>query len=144
MRILDPRSGLDFLDPDECLALLAERSGCVGRVAFVEGEHPVVLPVNYVLDGNRIAFRTAEGAKLSMSLRGAAASFEVDQLDDEIQTGWSVLVRGHAQVVAGHEEVARLAALGLRTWAGDGAKTEWVVIPIDVVTGRRIELLTTR
>jgi hypothetical protein len=34
--------------------------------------------------------------------------------------------------------VGRLSALGLRTWANDADKSEWVVIPAERVSGRRI------
>ena len=142
--MIDPRSDLTILDTEACLALLAERSGRVGRIAFLEGVHPVVLPVNYVVDRDRIALRTAEGAKLSAAKRGAAVSFQVDHLEDFLETGWSILVRGHAQLVDAPEERSRLAALGLRTWAGDDRKDRWVVIPIEQISGRRIALLTRR
>ncbi len=144
MRVLDPHTGLEFLDPDECRALLAGRSGRVGRVAFAEGDQVVVLPVNFALTGDHIAFRTSAGTKLSQALRGAAASFEVDELDEVLQTGWSVLVQGRARAVSAAEEVARLEALDLRAWATHAQKTSWVVLSIDAVTGRRIDLLTER
>ncbi len=144
MRILDPHTGLEFLAPDECRALLAARSGQVGRIAFAEGDRVVVLPVNYALADDHLAFRTAHGAKLSHALDGGAASFEVDALDEVTQTGWSVLVHGRARAVVAPEEVARLDALDLRVWATHAQKTSWVVVSIDSVTGRRIDLLTER
>ena len=41
------------LEVDECLALL--RASRVGRLALVEGELPLILPVNYVRDGDAAA-----------------------------------------------------------------------------------------
>ena len=53
---------VEVLSEAECRRLLAEHN-VVGRVAFVDGEYPVVLPVNYLLDGNAIAIHTDLGAK---------------------------------------------------------------------------------
>ncbi len=142
--MIDARSDLTILDTEACLAHLSERSGYVGRLAYLEGVHPVVLPVNYMLDRDRIALRTAEGSKLTAAKRGAAVSFQVDHIQDFLESGWSVLVRGHARLVDADDERARLAAIGLRTWSGDDLKSHWVVIPIEQISGRRISLLTRR
>jgi hypothetical protein len=45
------------LSEPECRDWLAE--GSVGRVAFLDGEFPVVLPVNYVVDDDLILIRSA-------------------------------------------------------------------------------------
>ena len=144
MRIDDPHSGLEFLDRDQCLALLHERSGKVGRLAFVEGVHPTVLPVNFVMDGNGVALRTGMGLKLSVALRRAAVAFQVDRFDEDERTGWSVLVRGTSEVVDRHDDLDRLNSLGLVPWANEAMKPVWVRISADLVTGRRIDLLTPR
>ena len=52
----------------ECLRLLAGQT--VGRLGFVVHGRPMVLPVNYVLVGDLIVFRTGEGW-LAESLRDA-------------------------------------------------------------------------
>ena len=123
MRIEDPHSGLEFLDRDQCLALLRERSGKVGRLAFVEGVHPTVIPVNFVMDGAIVSLRTGLGLKLQMALRR---------------------VRGSSEVGDRTEEVARLDSLGLVPWASQAMKPVWIRITGDLVTGRRIDLLTPR
>jgi nitroimidazol reductase NimA-like FMN-containing flavoprotein (pyridoxamine 5'-phosphate oxidase superfamily) len=83
------------LDVDTCLQLLAQRR--VGRLAFVEeGGHPVVLPVNYLLDRGSVLIRTGEGSKLAAAVRKARVAFEVDEIDDDLQIGWSVVVKGIA------------------------------------------------
>lgn len=144
MKIVDPRTGLEFLDRDVCMELLEQLSGGVGRLAFMEGTHPTILPVNYVVDGKHVALRTAAGTKLDKALRRAAVAFEVDHTDPETRTGWSVLVRGHADLVEDGPDIERLESLGLRTWATDALKTNWVHISTEQVTGRRIDLLTPR
>ena len=51
------------LNEDECWNLLARCQ--LGRLAVdVDGE-PDIFPVNYVVDGPRVLFRTAPGSKLA-------------------------------------------------------------------------------
>src|SRR6266508_4316639 len=53
------RAELDELDRDECFRLLA--SVPVGRIAVCgPGQAPLVVPVNFALDGDVIVFRTDE------------------------------------------------------------------------------------
>jgi uncharacterized protein len=136
MRLIDEHTGLDVIDRQECMQLLAR--GGLGRVAVVpDGVRPTVLPVNYVLDGESIVFRTAAGSKLTAALRNGHAAFEIDGADPLGHTGWSVVVAGHAEEITDPDELARAAELPLRPWA-DGDKPHWVRIPTDRVTGRRI------
>ena len=66
------------LGRDESLRLLADHD--VGRLVVVEEHRPLVFPVNYVLDGDAVVFRTDPGTKLSKGPR-ARASFEIDAFD---------------------------------------------------------------
>jgi uncharacterized protein len=62
-RMLDARTGLEVIDPDECRRLLAGDE--IGRLAVADGGAPTVVPVNYVVDGDAVVFRTAPGTKLA-------------------------------------------------------------------------------
>lgn len=135
MHLIDPRTGIEILDRAECLRLLA--SEVVGRVAVVDGDRPVVLPVNYAMDGDDVVFRTAEGTKLDAAVRGATVSFEIDHADRIYQTGWSVLVSGRAELVTDAAELARVRRLPLRPWSTHDA-SNWIVIRAEEITGRRI------
>ena len=135
MRLIDEHTGLDVLDREECLRLLASRH--IGRVAFVDGARPTVLPVNYVLDGEAVVFRTDDGAKLASALRGAQVAFQIDDADAVEHTGWSVLLSGRAEDVSDPVELNRLRKLPLRPWA-KGVKAHWVRIPAEHLTGRRL------
>lgn len=137
MQIIDHRSGLEVIDRDECLQLLAEHQHSVGRLAFVEARQPAILPVNYALSEDRVIFRTAQGTKLDMALRGAQVAFEIDHVDDVNRTGWSVLVRGRSDVVTHPDQLLLVATSGLTPWA-EGEKSNWVVIQPEMVTGRRV------
>ena len=85
---------VEDLAEDECLELLGTKR--VGRVAHNDPEGPVVVPVNYVLHDGMVLFRIAPFSRLADRLRDGAASFQVDHVDEDARTGWSVLVRGHA------------------------------------------------
>lgn len=135
MRLVDSNTGIEVLDRATCLELLAGQ--VVGRVAVVVAGQPVVLPVNYVLDGEDVVFRTADGTKFDAAVRSAVVAFEVDQTDGRTQTGWSVLVTGRSELVVDDAERERLAALPLRPWSSH-EKSNWVRIPIQEITGRRV------
>ncbi len=131
------RDGFDWLDGDECLRLLDGQSGGVGRLAVVQGAHPVILPVNYVLDQGQVVFRTASGTKLDAAWRNAPVAFEIDALDPDGREGWSVLVRGRAEVIESPARIADLEELGLKPWA-DGDRPVYVSIRQSAISGRRI------
>lgn len=119
----------------ECRALLATAS--IGRVGLSIDALPVVVPVNFVVDGDRIVFRTGPGAKLRQALEGAVVCFEVDDVDRVYHSGWSVLATGHAAEITDPAALARVRALPLRSWAH--LEEEHVVeIRIELLSGRRV------
>ena len=125
------------LSKQECHTLLGRRH--LGRLAFVDGEFPLILPVNYVLDDAAVIVRTDAGSKLDAAVRGAPVAFEVDGVNEVEQTGWSVLARGHAEEVTDPDQLDRLRRLPLVPWA-PGAKAHYVRIDATEVTGRRISV----
>ncbi len=125
------------LTDEECRRLLSERH--LGRLALVDADGPVILPVNYTLDEGAVEFRTDPGSKLDAAAAGATVAFEVDAADERDRTGWSVVVRGQAGEVAEPADLQRLRALRLYPWA-PGAKARYVRIRPASVTGRRIAL----
>jgi nitroimidazol reductase NimA-like FMN-containing flavoprotein (pyridoxamine 5'-phosphate oxidase superfamily) len=128
------RSSLEEIPREECLKLLG--SFPVGRLAVgLPGAPPLVVPVNYVLDGEIVVFRSDPGEKI-FQLRGSAVSFQIDQIDPSRRTGWSVLVQG----VAYEATPAEVGHLHVEPWA-PGEKSHWVRIVPASITGRRIRLL---
>ena len=61
------RNGLEILDREECLRLLALTS--LGRIGFTSGALPSVLPVTYHLDQDRILVHTTRGSRLDAALK---------------------------------------------------------------------------
>jgi nitroimidazol reductase NimA-like FMN-containing flavoprotein (pyridoxamine 5'-phosphate oxidase superfamily) len=129
---------MEELDEAECLELLATTS--VGRVGFILKDRPVVLPVNYAVDGRTLVFRTAEGTVLNSAALQVIA-FEVDQLDESQHTGWSVLAQGVAQDVSDAIDTRseQLRGLAIVSWA-PGRRDRWFRLDADMLTGRRLHV----
>ncbi|TPQ15720.1 DUF1918 domain-containing protein [Streptomyces sporangiiformans] len=131
--LLRPR--LRDLGPDECRALLSTHG--VGRVAVSTPDGPAVVPVNYEVVDDAIAFRTAPDSVPARAV-GSEVAFEVDHVDEAMSQGWSVLVVGPARVVTEPDAVRRLVDRAHTTpWPG-GAREMWVSIESTRLTGRRI------
>ncbi|MDY0910152.1 pyridoxamine 5'-phosphate oxidase family protein [Microbacterium sp. CFBP9034] len=119
---------------DECWNLLARCE--LGRLATsVEGE-PDIFPVNYVVDGPSVLFRTAPGSKLTELSANPRVAFEVDQYDDTDAA--SVVLKGTAKLLQVQEEIDAADALGLAPWTPT-LKYRWVRIAAHTISGRRFE-----
>lgn len=131
-----PHPHLDVMTREECTEHLS--SGGVGRFVFASEPGPVALPVNFrLLDGD-IVFRTSTHGVLTEAVSGdGPVGFEVDQIDDAMSEGWSVVISGRARLVDDPEELARVAELGLEPWPG-GRREAVVRIETETVSGRRI------
>lgn len=129
------RNDLEVLDREECLALLG--NAVIGRLGLSSGALPVVLPVNFLLDRERVLVRTSPGTKLDRALAGAVVAFEVDDFDAFRHSGWSVLVTGVATVVDDPDELARIDRLPLARWA-PGGDERVMAISIELISGRRV------
>jgi len=93
-----------------------------------------VVPVNYIVDGEVIVFRSDPGEKLDR-LHEAPASFQIDFVDPIHHTGWSVLVQG----IAHRASATEVEHLDIESWAG-GEKSHWVRVVPHAITGRRLVL----
>jgi hypothetical protein len=117
----------EVLDDAECFRLLAAES--VGRVVYTDGALPAITPVNYVLDGRRVVFRTTAGSRLARGVVGAVVAFEVDAVDPRHCAGWSVVITGVGRLFT---EVPVV-----HPWVG-GDRDETISITPGRITGRRI------
>jgi uncharacterized protein len=129
-------AGLEILPFDECLRLLA--SVPVGRVGFFADGEIVMLPVNHIVDGNDVVFRTAHGSKLSAAEGQELVAFEADRYDELTRSGWSVVVCGRAEIVIAEADLRRLRRHGLHPWATAVHRPFWIRIRPTSVTGRQI------
>ena len=127
--------GLEILHLGDCFRLLA--SDPVGRIAFTCGGEVLVLPVLFLVDGQDVVFRARVGSKLASVEVGQYVAFEVDSYDAAAGTGWSVVVRGLAEVQP-ETECVRLDTLGMKAWGGSAPERAWVRIRPASITGRQM------
>lgn len=130
------RQGLEIIDIDRCWELVGQST--VGRVAFMDAGEPLILPVNHVLVGHKIAFLTAPGSKLGAAMMAEPVGFEVDGFDTVTKRGWSVVIKGVAEPVYDEQQLAELDATGLSPWATEVDRIHWVQILVSEISGRRI------
>src|SRR5262249_52778516 len=110
----------------------------VGRVGFVDHGEPVILPVNFAVDGRSMVFRVGQGSKLSAALMEQPICLEVDEWDGVSHTGWSVLAKGVAHTVDDDEHTRHLRGLPVQPWSSPELRQRWVRIVVDEISGRRI------
>lgn len=123
------------LSEDDCWQRLGTHG--IGRVALTTGPAPVVLPVNFLVDGRTIVYRTESGGAAAAP-DGNPLAFEADHIDAHVSRGWSVLITGTAEHITDPGTVEALATRpGAEPWAG-GKRDLWIRIRPGQVTGRRI------
>jgi uncharacterized protein len=120
----------ETLDERECFTLLGAES--VGRFAVASNRAaPFVIPVNYVIDGSSVVFRSGYGAEVRRGL-ARPTSLQVDGFDHGRRTGWTVLARGRARLVPARE----VEQLVVESWLVD--RRHWIRMDILTISGRRI------
>jgi nitroimidazol reductase NimA-like FMN-containing flavoprotein (pyridoxamine 5'-phosphate oxidase superfamily) len=132
MNLLDLSGGTEIIPYEQCRELLSSEH--VGRLCTVVDGRQEIFPVNYGLDGDGILFRSNQGRKLTGALLGEVV-FEVDRIDVEARSGWSVVVRGTAHDIS-HFDSPGLRAQSEVPWTGP--KESLVRITVESVTGRRV------
>jgi uncharacterized protein len=128
------RGRLTELTEYECLELLAAKK--VGRLVYTDEDGPAAVPVNYVVHDGMVFLRTSPHTSLGRHARGAAIAFEVDEIDDFTQSGWSVLVRGPSEYVDA-DDLPTAADARATPWP-QGVRTLQVRIRPLSITGRRL------
>ena len=122
------------LRSEECWELL--RSTTFGRVGYQLRGRTRIAPINYVVDGHRIIFRTAEGSKFFALRVEDNAVLEIDDYDED--SAWSVIAHGSVKEITDDEDTARVTA-DLKSWVP--TKKDYVfAIDVDKVRGRRFVL----
>jgi nitroimidazol reductase NimA-like FMN-containing flavoprotein (pyridoxamine 5'-phosphate oxidase superfamily) len=124
---------MQALAPAECWELIGGRA--VGRVGFCTEDGPFVLPVNYVVHEDAVLFRTSPHNVIAAHLNGKPAAFEVDDVDDFTQSGWSVLIQGRAEFLM---SVADLPPDTKPMAWPEGTRSLFVSVRARSVTGRRL------
>ncbi len=133
-----PESPLEELSEDECRRLL--QSQRLGRLAIVVDRRPQIFPVNYAFDEDVVVFRTSAGMKLEHGPLSAVA-FEIDGMDEDTKTAWSVMVEGTGQDIteALDERSERLRRLPVQP-AAPGERNDWLAVYVRRMSGRRFKI----
>jgi nitroimidazol reductase NimA-like FMN-containing flavoprotein (pyridoxamine 5'-phosphate oxidase superfamily) len=123
------------LRPDACRRLIAR--GGVGRVAFQSASGQHIVPVNFQLDGNSVVFRTTPTSELGRLAPGSEAAFEVDELNVDTRSGWSVVAKGPIEVIPDNFETAAIRFFGKdpTPWA-EGVRRRYLRLTWRELTGR--------
>jgi nitroimidazol reductase NimA-like FMN-containing flavoprotein (pyridoxamine 5'-phosphate oxidase superfamily) len=126
---------LEVLAEHRCRELLTQAS--VARLGLSVDSLPVILPVNFVVDGDSIVFRTGSGLKLSAASAGDVACLEVDDIDLLGHGGWSVLVTGRLRELTDPDELEAARRLPLAPW-WHRVDQRYVRLSMDLLSGRRL------
>lgn len=84
----------------------------VAHIAVVSDGEPYVTPMSYIVDGNRILFRTKPGRRFAALSENPVVSIEASRFDDETGDWTSVIVKGTAEV-ADDDATIQLTLSGL-------------------------------
>lgn len=123
------------LDDAECWERLASKK--VGRIAWCGADGPQLLPVNYTVDEHAIYFRTRGDSPVAKSLYESTALFEVDDVDELLETGWSVLARGEATYISNRGDRPRGPGREPEPWA-PGPHEVYIRFVVRGVSGRQV------
>ena len=86
------------LSSEDCQRLL--RSGTVGRVAVSTPRGPHIVPVNYVVSGDSVIFRTSPYSVLGSHARNSLLAFEIDHIEPARELILTALENGASVVTA--------------------------------------------
>lgn len=134
-----PTTALIELTRSECDELLT--SSVIGRLGVLVDGRPEVYPVCHVYVDGSVAFPTNAGTKLHAALSWPFVAFEVDAIEPDGLSGWSVIVKGRAEEVTEAAEIERLSGVRTVAWRSSGSE-HWIRIESSEVSGRRIEAVT--
>lgn len=112
------------------------KSQDVGRLAVNVLGQPEIFPVNYIVVGKDVVFRTAEGTKLLGVVIESRVAFEVDLYGPT--SARSVVAKGTARQVEAQSEIDALELERLHPWVPT-LKYNFVAIRVDEITGRAFE-----
>jgi uncharacterized protein len=119
----------EAISASACWELLGSVS--IGRLSLSIRAMPVILPVQYYLDGEELAICLGYGRVDPRSVDAAVVAFAADALDPMSLSGWTVQVQG----------LSRLPQqMGVPVDCGQPAAGQMIQLAPSVVTGHRVRL----
>ena len=119
----------ELIPADRCWELLATVS--VGRLALSVRALPVILPVQYYLDGRRLAVCLGHHQLPDRALNDVIIAFAADAIDPVTRSGWSVQVQGRSVIPR---------RLGADTACGRPTAGQIVQIEPGIISGHHMRL----
>jgi nitroimidazol reductase NimA-like FMN-containing flavoprotein (pyridoxamine 5'-phosphate oxidase superfamily) len=117
----------------DCWGLLVDED--IARIAWASPDGVAIVPVNYLVADGALWFRTQPYTALARQCAGGRVAAEVDHVDRQTASAWSVVVIGTAEPVLGAGIPPRVVDLDI--WPPGPRNLFIRVVPIEV-TGRRI------
>jgi hypothetical protein len=115
------------LSEQRCWELLATASA--GRLALSVRALPVIVPVQYYLDGRRLAVCLGHHELPEQALDGTIVAFAADSIDPATRSGWLVQGQGRSIIPRG---------LRIDTDCGAPAAAQVVEIELMRISGQRM------
>jgi nitroimidazol reductase NimA-like FMN-containing flavoprotein (pyridoxamine 5'-phosphate oxidase superfamily) len=124
----------DAMGRQQCLDLI--ESHHLGRIAWQAADVPQILPISYAMHQGSLYFRTLPDGLLAELAQPTSVALEVDDLDQQTRTGWSIVLHGHSSAVREPDELADMwASDSLVPWAA-GNRTLFIRIRPDRIERR--------
>ena len=131
-------NGIEILSEEVCWERLRRTS--VGRLGVHHDNQPAIYPINYLVDGQSVVFRTRLDSKIAHAPQLERVAFEIDGFEPSHGDAWGVLIKGFARFVDSVPEIAQADTLPLYHWV-NAERSAWVrVVPVEV-TGRRFHIV---
>jgi len=129
---------LEPLNRYECWQLVTEAAGPTGvaRVVWSGPEGPAIVPVNYTVADGFLWFQTAASSRVARECCDRQVLVEVDHVDAEAHTGWSVVLGGIARCQPSTDDRGLLGN-SLLVWP-EGLREVLFTVAPEELTGRRL------
>ncbi len=105
---------MESITPDQARNFLDEAP--VAHIGVISKGEPYVTPMSFVVDGDRVMFRTQPGKRHEAMLENPVVSIEASTFDDETGSWTSVIVRGTAVEVSDDTTISRAVELLLNKY----------------------------
>jgi uncharacterized protein len=101
------------------------------------GDGPQILPVTYQYRNGSVIFRTSPVGPLAGLVRRTSVAFEIDSIDEQQKSGWSVLVLGFAEALTHDYLLTSVWETG-PVPSADGVRNLFIEIKPRKISGRAV------
>lgn len=133
---LNDTGAFERLGADECWLLVGNQG--VGRIGFMGDAQIQIMPTRYDAQSGTAYFRAGTFGELARRVHGRGVTLQVDDIDQRMFSGWSVVMTGTAHRVDDAATVAERWALGRpSTWL-PAPESQWIALHVDDIRGERV------